>query len=183
VSFGEAVDVPEATSLLGAGSWDLVILDVGLPGRSGLELLQELAGARRRPPVLVLSAYPEEGLALRAIRLGAAGFVAKSSASAELVTAAYKLLEGGRYITPSLSEQLAGFVSGEWVGAPHDVLSPRELEVLRMVARGRTMREIGEALHVSEKTVATYRTRIARKLRVEQLADLVRYAIVHGLID
>ncbi len=182
-SFGEAGDVPQANALLASGDWDLVILDVGLPGRSGLELLEELHRTRSRVRVLVLSAYPEEELAVRIMRLGASGFVAKSSASAELVVAARRVLAGGRYVTASLGEQLARFMSGERTEALHEALSARELEVLKLLARGRTMREIGEALHVSEKTVATYRSRIAEKLRVKRIADLVRYALEHRLVE
>ncbi|HVO21171.1 MAG TPA: response regulator transcription factor [Anaeromyxobacter sp.] len=182
-TFGEAGDVPQAIARLTSGSWDLLLLDAGLPGRSGLELLQEAHHDWPGTPVLVLSAHAEEELALRAIRLGAAGFLAKSCSSAELVTAVRKILGGGRYITASLSEQLARFVSGERSDVPHDELSPRELQVLKMVARGSTMREIGQALHVSEKTVATYRARVAKKLRLRRLADLVRYAVTHRLVE
>ncbi|HET6439215.1 MAG TPA: response regulator transcription factor [Anaeromyxobacter sp.] len=182
-TFGEAGDVPQANSLLASGHWDLMILDVGLPGRSGLELMEELPRSQSGLPVLVLSAYPEEELAVRIMRLGASGFVAKSSASAELVTAVRTILAGGRYVTASIGEQLARFVSGERTEAPHESLSPRELEVLKRLARGGTMREIGEALHVSEKTVATYRSRIAQKLGVKRIADLVRYAVEHRLLE
>ena len=125
-TFGEAGDVPQAMARLASGSWDLLLLDAGLPGRSGLELLQDAHRDWPGMPVLVLSTHQEEELALRAIRLGAAGFLAKSSASAELVTAVRKILDGGRYITASLSEQLARFVSGERTEVPHDELSPRE---------------------------------------------------------
>jgi DNA-binding NarL/FixJ family response regulator len=182
-TFGEAGDVAEAEAQLAKQKWDLVVLDLNLPGRSGLELLQGSRGSHPAVSFLVLTAYPEEELAVRCLRLGAAGYVTKSSAASELVSAARKVLEGGRYVTASLAEQLAGYVGGESTGAPHDLLSPRELQVLKLLARGHTFKEIGAALHLSEKTVATYRARLGEKLGISRAAELVRYALKHGLVE
>lgn len=182
-SFGEAASAAEAEAQLAKQRWDLVVLDLNLPGRSGLEFLQEVRGNHPAVSFLVLTAYPEEELAVRCLRLGAAGYVTKSSAASELVSAARKVLEGGRYVTASLAEQLADYVGGESSDAPHDLLSPRELQVLKLLATGRTFKEIGTELHLSEKTVATYRARLSEKLGISRAAELVRYALKHGLVD
>jgi DNA-binding NarL/FixJ family response regulator len=182
-SFGEAASAAEAVAQLARQKWDLVVLDLNLPGRSGLEFLQEVRGSHPAVAFLVLTAYPEEELAVRCLRLGAAGYVTKSSAASELVLAARKVLEGGRYVTASLAEQLADYVGGEASDAPHDLLSPRELQVLKLLAKGQTFKEIGTELHLSEKTVATYRARLSEKLGISRAAELVRYALKHGLVE
>jgi DNA-binding NarL/FixJ family response regulator len=181
VSIGEARNSAEANAQLAGRPWDLMVLDLNLPGRSGLEVLQDVRTSYPHLKVLILSASPEEELATRCIRLGAAGYVTKASASDELVLAVRKVLAGGRYVSASLAELLAKELGGAEPSSPHDLLSPRELQVLRYIAQGRTLREIGEALHLSEKTVATYRARIAEKLAISRIADLTRYAIKHGL--
>jgi len=183
VSIGEARNSAEANGQLAGRPWDLMILDLNLPGRSGLEILQDVRHAHPALKVLILSASPEEELATRCVRLGAAGYLTKASASEELVLAVRKVLGGGRYVSASLAELLAKEMGGAEPSAPHDVLSPRELQVLRLIAQGQTLREIGEGLHLSEKTVATYRARIAEKLAISRIADLTRYAIKHGLSD
>jgi two-component system, NarL family, invasion response regulator UvrY len=160
-----------------------VLLDVNLPGRGGLELLEELHRVLPRLPVLVVSAYAEEEFAVRCIRAGAAGYLTKNSASDELVTAARKALAGGKYVTATLAERLAGVLGGEVSGRPEEVLSARELQILRLVAHDRTTREIAAELHLSEKTVATYRARIAGKLGISTRVELTRFAIQHGLAD
>lgn len=181
---GEARDTAEANGLLAGRAWDLMVLDLNLPGRSGLELLQDVRGAHPRLKVLVLSASPEEELAIRCVRLGAAGYLTKASAASELVLAVRRVLEGGRYVSASLAELMVKELGGgAGLAAPHEALSPRELQVLRLVAAGKTLREIGAELHLSEKTVATYRARIAEKLNISRVADLTRYAIRHGLAE
>ena len=182
-AFGEAGTTEEAAAALARGGWDLVLLDVNLPGRGGLELLEELRRAQPRLPVLVVSAYAEEEFAVRCIRLGAAGYLTKNSASDELVAASRKALAGGKYVTATLAERLAGVLGGEVSGRPEEVLSARELQILRLVARDRTTREIAAELHLSEKTVATYRARIAGKLGISTRVELTRFAIQHGLVD
>ncbi|MFT3913596.1 MAG: response regulator transcription factor [Anaeromyxobacteraceae bacterium] len=182
VEIGEAGDAAAASRLIAEGRWDLGIVDLNLPGRSGLELLEELAGGATPLRILVLSASPEEELAIRCLRLGAVGYLTKASAAAELVVAVKRALAGGRYVSRRLGELLAAELGGVSDAPLHDALSPRELQVLKLLAAGRTLREIGVELHLSEKTVATYRARIAEKLDISRLADLVRYAVKHGLI-
>jgi DNA-binding NarL/FixJ family response regulator len=133
--------------------------------------------------VLVLSAYPEEEFAVRCLRLGAAGYLTKNSAADELVAAARKALEGGKYVTAALAERLAAVLGGGLRGQPHDALSGRELQVVRLVATGRTMKEIAAELHLSEKTIATYRARIAEKLGISTSVELTRYAMQHKLVE
>jgi DNA-binding NarL/FixJ family response regulator len=172
-----------ALAALSMGGWDLVLLDINIPGRSGLELLED---ARRRwpaLPVLVVSAYPEEEFAIRCMRLGAAGYLTKTSAADELVTAARKALGGGKYVTARLAERLVQVLGGDARAAPHEALSSRELQVLRLVAAGRTGKEIASELHLSEKTIATYRARIGEKLGISTGVELTRYALQHKLVE
>lgn len=182
-AFGEAATAAEAMALLQAERWDLLVLDINLPGRSGLEVLEEVRRIWPRLPVLVLSAYPEEEFAVRCLRLGAAGYLTKSSAADELVAAVRKALEGGKYVTAALAERLASVLGGGVRGEPHDALSGRELQVVRLVASGRSMKEIAAELHLSEKTIATYRARIAEKLGVSTNVELTRYAMQHKLVE
>ena len=181
VFVGEAGDAAAADALLAGQAWDLLVLDLNLPGRSGLDLLQSVRVDHPGLKVLVLSASPEDELAVRCLRLGAAGYLTKASAAVELVLAVQKLLEGGRWISGALAERLASDLGEVAPRPPHEVLSARELQVLRLIAAGRTLREIGVELHLSEKTVSTYRARIGEKLAVSRVADLVRYAVRHGL--
>ena len=180
--FGHAATSPAALERLSEQEWELVLLDVNLPGRGGLELLEELRQRWPRLPVLVVSAYPEEEFAVRAIRLGAAGYVTKDSASDELVTAARKVLSGGRYVTGTLAERLAAVLGGGDAQEPLELLSSRELQVLRLVASARTLKQIASELHLSEKTISTYRTRISQKLGIGSNVELTRYALRHGLV-
>jgi DNA-binding NarL/FixJ family response regulator len=163
--------------------WELVLLDINIPGRNGLEVLEEVKRLRPRTPVLVLSAYPEEEFAIRSFKLGASGYLNKSRASDELLAAAKKVLAGGKYVTASLAEKLAAAVGGGVEQAPHDSLSNRELQVLRMVASGKTIKEAAAEMALSEKTVGTYRSRIAQKLGLGSNVELARYALRHGLVD
>lgn len=180
--FGEAGSSEAALAALSRQAWDLVLLDLNLPGRGGLEVLEDLRKLHPRLPVLVVSAYTEEEFAVRCIRLGAAGYVTKSSASDEILAAVRKVLGGGKYVTSTLAERLAGVLGGE-VARPEELLSARELQIVRLVARDRTTKEIAAELHVSEKTVATYRARIAEKLGISTRVELTRFALRRGLVD
>jgi two-component system invasion response regulator UvrY len=180
---GEAVDGRETLEAAQKQSWDVVLLDINLPGRSGLDVLQDLRRLNPQLPVLVLSAFPEKDYAVRAFKLGASGYISKQSASAELVAAVQKALAGGRYVTPSLAEALAATVAGGTSALPHETLSDRELEVLRHVALGKSLKEIAGELFLSEKTIGTYRTRISRKLGLGTNVELARYATRHKLVD
>ena len=181
--FGHAATSAAALARLSEEPWDLALVDVNLPGRNGLDLLEEVRQRWPRLRVLVLSAYPEEEFAIRSIRLGAAGYVTKDSASDELVTAARKVLEGGRYVTGTLAERLAAVLGGSAAPERHEALSTRELQVLRLVASARTLKEIAGELHLSEKTIATYRARISQKLGLGSNVELTRYALQHGLAE
>lgn len=179
----EAVDARQTLDTIEKQPCDLVLLDINMPGRSGIEVLQDLKRLYPRLPIVVLSAFPEKDYALRAFKLGASGYVSKQSASSELVAAVHKALTGGRYITPSLAEVLAATVAGEVPALPHETLSERELQVLRYVALGKQLKEIAAELSLSEKTIGTYRMRISRKLGLGTNVELARYATRHGLVD
>ena len=183
LEIGEASHSQVALELIAGRQWDLVLLDINIPGRNGLEVLQEAKRLRPQTPVLVLSAYPEAEFALRSFKLGASSYLNKGRASDELVAAAKKALAGGRYVTASLAEKLAAALGGDLEQAPHDSLSVRELQVLRMVARGMTIKEIAAELALSEKTVGTYRTRISKKMGLTTNVELARYALQHHLVD
>ena len=163
--------------------WDVALLDIKMPGRSGLEVLEDLKKLHPKMPVVMISAFPEEDYALRAFKLGASGYVSKQGASDELLAAVRKVIAGGRYVTPSLAEKLAATLSGEASVSPHESLSNRELEVLRLVAAGKTIKEVAAELSLSEKTIATYRLRLANKMGLSTNVELARYAIQHKLVD
>jgi DNA-binding NarL/FixJ family response regulator len=182
--FGEAATAGDALALAIKEPWDLVLLDVTLPGRSGLDALADLRFACPRLPVLMLSMHPEAEFAVRALRAGAAGYLTKQSAAEELVAAVEKALAGGRYITASLAEKLAAEVSrGPASGSAHEALSEREFQTLRMLVAGKAVKDIAAELSLSAKTVSTYRARILEKLGLKSTVELVRYAMQHGLVE
>lgn len=183
LEFGEAKNSQEATELMQRQEWDLALLDINIPGRNGLEVLEDIRRLQPKTRVLVLSAYPEEEFAIRSIKLGAAGYLNKNSAIDELIAAVKKMLAGGSYITPSLSEKLAEAIGGGMRSTAHESLSNRELQVLRLVATGKTVKQIASQLSLSDKTIGTYRTRISRKLGLATNVELARYAIQHRLVD
>ncbi len=180
-TFGEAVDAASALEQCRMKSWDLITLDIKMPGRDGFTLLNDLRKLRPRPKVLVVSAYPEAEYGVRSIQGGAAGFLGKSQAPDELVAAVARILNGGKYITTALAEQLAGVVSHDLEPKPHDGLSARELQVLRMVAGGASTKSIAAELNLSEKTISTYRSRIAGKTGFSTSVGLTRYALQRGI--
>lgn len=180
---GEAATTEEALARLSGAPWDLVLLDLNLPGRGGLDLLAELRRLWPRTRVLVLSAYAEEEFAVRCLRLGADGYVTKTAGAKEIQAAVRRVLAGGKYVTPALAERLAAAVGGQLGPASHDVLSARELQVLRLVAVGRSLKEIAGELHLSERTIATYRARIGEKLNLGSNVEIARYALQHGLVE
>jgi two-component system, NarL family, invasion response regulator UvrY len=180
---GEATDARQALEAVEKKAWDVVLLDINMPGRSGLDALQDIKRVRPQMPVLVLSVFPEKDYAIRAFKLGAAGYVSKQSASGELLAAIRKALAGGRYVTPLLAEALAATVAGATPAVPHEMLSNRELQVLRLVALGKPLKEIASELSLSEKTIGTYRMRISQKLGLSTNVELARYAIQHKLVE
>lgn len=181
--FGEAENSQAALEQIYSRKWDLVLLDVNIPGRSGLDVLQEIKQVAPETPVLVISAYPEEEFAVRALKLRAAGYLTKSCVADELKPAMEKALAGGRYVTATLAEKLAESLGSDVKGPLHERLSNRELQVLRMVAVGRTLKEIAGELSLSDKTVGTYRRRIAEKMGLSTNVELARYALQAGLVD
>jgi DNA-binding NarL/FixJ family response regulator len=160
-----------------------VILDITMPGRSGLDALRDLKAARPGLPVLVLSMHSEDQYAKRILRAGASGYMNKESAPEELIKAIRKVLAGGRYVSAGLAEKLASDLS-EDAGRPiHEILSDREFEVLRMIAAGKTVSQIAEELHLGVTTVSTYRARILEKMNMATTAELMHYALHNRLID
>lgn len=180
--FGEASRAQEAVERAVKEPWDLVILDISLPGRSGLDALKQIAAAKPRMPILVMTMHSEDQYAVRAFRAGASGYITKDCEPNELSAAVRKLTSGGKFVTPAVAEKLAGSLSTSAQPA-HGRLSDRELEVLRLLATGKTVTQIGVELHLSEKTISTYRTRLLEKLGLTTTAELVRYAIQSGLAD
>ncbi len=163
-------------------NYDIVVLDISMPGKSGLEVLKELKTLKPKLPILILSIYPEGQYAVRVLKAGASGYLTKDSASEELVNAVEKIYLGQKYITPSLAEKLADF---SWEGdkLPHEKLSDREFEVFKMIAAGKTVKEIADDLFISVKTVSTYKIRVFEKMNVESRAEITSYAINNKLIN
>jgi len=180
---GEAEDAEQVLSQVQSQVWDVVILDVTMPGRSGIDVLRDLKQLRPKLPVLVLSMHPEEQYGKRALKAGAAGYMNKESAPEELIKAIEKVLAGGRYVSPLLAEKLAFDLDGNTGRPIHETLSDREFEVLRMIASGRTVTQIAEELHLSVKTVSTYRARILEKMNMATSAELMRYALHNHLLE
>jgi DNA-binding NarL/FixJ family response regulator len=181
--FGEAESSSEALEHIRREDWDLIVLDINMPGRSGLDVLTALQSERQRPRVLVLSMAPEEEYAIRALKKGAAGYLTKQTVGTELLSAVRKVLAGGHYVTPWLAERLASGLASPEDDAAHEQLSDRELQVLRLIAIGRSIKEIAEELSLSEKTVFTYRDRLRAKLALKGDVELARYALRHGLVS
>jgi len=179
---GEAQSGEEGIRLLHRGKWDIVLLDISLPGRSGIDVLHKIKSAGLSVPVLMLSMHPEEQYALRAIRAGAAGYLTKESAPMELVEAVRKVVGGGRYVSASLAERLAQEFGRPVAGLPHERLSDREFDVLRMIASGMTVSQIAEKVSLSVKTISTYRTRVLQKMGLKNNAELTHYALTHGIV-
>lgn len=180
---GEAKDATEILARIEDAGWDLVILDVTMPGRSGLDVLRDLKAARPKLPVLVLSMHPEDQYGKRMLRAGAAGYMNKESAPEELVKAVRKVLGGGRYVSAALAEKLAFDLSEDTGRPPHEVLSHREFEIMRMIGAGKAVGQIAEELHLGVTTVSTYRARILIKMHMTNTAELMHYALHNRLLD
>jgi DNA-binding NarL/FixJ family response regulator len=179
----EAANVSEALMWLRKRPFDLVLLDISLPEKTGFELLETIKKELPRLPVLVLSAYRDDHYAVRAFKQGADGFLNKESASDSLIAAIRKVAAGGKYLTPALAERIALEISVRDDGPVHETLSHREFEVLKMIARGASLKHVGERLHISPKTVTTYRARIIEKTGLGNNAELTRYMLENNLLD
>jgi two-component system invasion response regulator UvrY len=179
---GEASDAEQAFEHLRKTEWDIALLDITLPGKSGLDLLKELKAEWPRLPVLILSAHAEDQFAVRVLKAGAGGYMTKESAPEEMAKAVRKILAGGRYVSPALAEKLALRITKDLARTPHEMLSDREYEVMSRIASGKTVTEIAEELSLSAKTISTYRARVLEKLGLKNSAQIVQYAIRNGLV-
>jgi DNA-binding NarL/FixJ family response regulator len=179
---GEAGHADEAARELAAGAWDVVVLDISLPGRSGLDLLPDIRRDHPATRVIVLSSFGDAQFAVRSLREGAGAFLTKERAARELIDAIRTVVAGRRFVSAELAEQLAALVAGNRPQSPHETLSSREFEVLRLIACAKSVSEIGAQLGLSVKTVSTYRARVLEKMGLSSNAELMQYAIRHGLV-
>jgi two-component system invasion response regulator UvrY len=182
-TFGEASTAQEALNLIREENWDLVVLDISLGGRNGLDVLKESKLIRPHLRVLILSIHSDEQYARRAFRAGAAGYITKDSPRAELAKAINKVMEGGRYVSSALAEKLIFDLERGTDRPRHETLSDREFEVMRLIASGKTVGEIANLLSLSDKTISTYRARLLEKMEMKTNAELTRYAIENKLVD
>lgn len=178
----EAGSAAELMRRLAGERWDVVVLDINLPDRNGLEVLRDLKAAHPHIPVLVLSVYPEDQYAVMALKAGAAGYLPKDGLAEELLTALHKVVAGGRYITQYLAERLAENLLSPAEEHPHQRLSEREFQVLLGLASGKRLKDIARDMNLSVKTVSTYRARMLDKMGLENNAQLTQYALRHGLL-
>ena len=182
VASDEAGSGQEVLNLIRKKDYDVILLDISMPGRSGLEILKDLKKEKPKTSVLILSIYPEEQYAIRALKAGASGYLTKSSAPNELVSAIRKISNGSRYITAALAEKLASYFAMDLKKPLHETLSDREYQVMLMIAAGKTVTEIAGELCLSVKTISTYRTHILEKMYVKNNSEIARYAIQNNLL-
>lgn len=182
VQVGEASTVARALQLVRKADWDCVLLDIALPGRSGLELLKDLRREKPQLPVLVLSMFPEEQYAVRTLRAGASGYLNKESAPEQLLMAIRAAMRGEKYLSPKMAAQVAADLATPGSRPHREQLSPREFTILRLMSAGLTTTEIAKEVSLSPKTVSTYRSRVLRKLDLKNNAQLVAYAVKNGLV-
>src|SRR6185436_11169261 len=181
-SFGEANTGQEALDKVWKDRWDAVILDITMPGRSGLEVLKEIKKSRPKLPVLVLSMHPEDQFAVRVLKAGASGYMTKESAPEELVGAIKKIVAGGRHVSPALAELMAAYLTMDTKRPAHELLSNREFQVMRQIASGKTVSQIARELSLSVRTISTYRARILEKMALKTNAELTHYAFQNQLV-
>jgi two-component system invasion response regulator UvrY len=179
----EAGDGKEAIAKAVSQGFDLILLDISLPDTTGLEVLETILKKLPDQKVLILSMHPQEQYALRALKLGACGYLTKDTASEELIEAVQKIFKGGKYISSSLAENIALHLNKEYTGFLHDSLSEREFEVMLKIAKGKSLQEIGNEMFISGKTVSTYRSRIIEKMGLKKNADLTKYCLKNGLME
>ena len=180
---GEARDGHEALKAVRDLDFDLLLLDMSMPGKSGIELIKQVRAEKPKLRILVLSMHEERQYAIRAIRAGASGYLTKESASRQLVEAIRKVASGGAFISAEVAEQLALGAMPDAKGAAHETLSDREFQVFRMIAEGKSVSDIAERLHLSSKTVSTHKANIMQKMGLETTGELIRYALAHGLVE
>ncbi len=180
---GEAENGVQAVQMVRSGEWDVVLMDVSMPDRNGIDALKLIKKEFPRLPVLILSMYPEEQYAIRALKAGAAGYLTKQSAPDLLVTAIRQVASGKKYVSPSLAEELANAIGEDTERPAHEKLSDREYQTLCMIASGKTPTDIAEALNLSVKTVSVYRARLLEKMHLRNNAELTHYGLKHGLAE
>jgi two-component system, NarL family, invasion response regulator UvrY len=180
---GEAEDSEQVLEQVQRDCWDVVILDLSMPGRGGLDVLREIRRFRPSLPVLILSMHAEEQFAVRAIKAGASGYVSKMNGASEVVNAIRKVLTGKKYVSPNLAEALADALDNGAERPAHEVLSDREFQVMCKIASGKTVSQIATEVALSVKTISTYRSRVLEKMNMRSNAELTRYAIQQGLVD
>jgi len=179
----EAKNGQEVLDNIWKREYDMVLLDIGMPGMPAIEVLKKVKNDKPRLPILVLSMYPEEQYAVRVIKAGASGYLTKESAPEELITAIRKITAGRKYITSSVAEKLAAEVEPDAARPAHHTLSDREFEVFRLIASGKTVTQVADALFLSVKTISTYRSRILEKMKMKTNAELMHYALKHHMIE
>lgn len=182
VVIGEAMNYAEVFQKLASDDWDILILDIDLPGRSGLDILQQIRAEKLKIPVLIFSFHGEEQIALRALKLGASGYLSKDAADMELVKAINQIISGRKYVSQTLSEQLIYLLDSDTDKEPHELLSEREYQTMLLIASGKTVTEIAEVLSLSKATISTYRARILEKMKMKTNASLTNYAITQKLV-
>jgi two-component system invasion response regulator UvrY len=183
IVYDEASDGQEALDKALLNDYDLVLLDISMPGKSGLEVLRELGSQKPGLPVLILTMHSEQDYAMRVLKLGASGYITKQSAPEELMTAILRVASGGKYVSPSLAEDMVSYLKiGEEEVQSHSVLSEREHQVMCMIAAGKSVKEISEQMALSKRTIRTYRIRILKKMKVSSDAALIRYVVENRLV-
>lgn len=180
---GEADDGSEALLLARQSPWDVFLLDVSMPNRNGIDTLKQLKKEFPRLPVLILSMHPEEHYAVRALKAGASGYLTKQSAPEQLVTAIRQVAQGKKYLSPAVAVQLAEAINEGTEKLPHERITDREYQVLTLIASGKTLTQIADALNLGVATVSTYRARLLEKMGLRNTAELIRYGLEHGLVD
>jgi two-component system invasion response regulator UvrY len=178
----EAANSKGVFEQVGLHTWDVILLDISMPGRNGLDILKQLRLDAIKAPILMLSMHPEEQYAVRVLKAGASGFLNKESAASELIAAVQKVISGKKYISPSLAEKLAEGFDINYDKLKHELLSDREMQVLQLIAQGNTVSEIADNISLSVNTISTYRARILEKLHLNNSAELTRYAIDNSLV-
>ncbi len=177
----EVANSNEALDEVRRENWDVILLDISMPGRNGIETLKQIRSEGIRSPILMLSMHSEDQYAVRVLKAGASGFVNKESATEELLVAVHKVMSGRKYITTSVAEKLAQTIGGDVRQSAHELLSDREMQVLHLIASGKTVSEVADELSLSVNTISTYRTRLLEKLSLNNNAELTRYAIDNHL--
>jgi DNA-binding NarL/FixJ family response regulator len=178
----EAANGTEALDKITKDKYDIVLLDIAMPGMNGLEVLKEIQKFNKTLPVLIISIYPEDQYALRCLKAGASGYLTKDTASDELTLAVERILSGKKYVSPTLADKLARHLNEGAPRLPHELLSDREDQVMRYIASGKTATEIAAELSLSVKTINTYRNRILKKMQIKNSAELIRYAVQNQLL-